>query len=147
MPSSRARFLLPAVLLTTLGFSATSPAEASPDNLVVFVHRGVSIDSLSVEDVRQIFLRKQTSWSSGQRIVCVDALADTATSDAFRKKVLRMSSDELKRYWEEQQIKGELAHIPAFSDTVRAVFMLNGSIGYALRKDLKTDAVKIVLEL
>jgi hypothetical protein len=134
MPSSRARFLLPAVLLTTLGFSATSPAEASPDDL-------------SAEDVRQIFLRKKTSWSSGQRIVCVDALADTATSDAFRKKVLRMSSDELKRYWEEQQLKGELAHIPAFSDTVRAVFMLNGSIGYALRKDLKTDAVRVVLTL
>lgn len=150
MRSRRMRGLVITWMLVAMGVGGSSPsaAEAPKANgLVVFVNAEVPEQSLTVEDVRQIFLRQKITWSDGRRIACIDATFDSQAREAFRARVLKMSQDQEKRYWEEQHIKGEAPAPPTFSDTVRAVFMLKGGIGYALRKDIKGRTVKIVLEL
>ena len=151
MRARRTRWIAMAWVLAAMGVagepSSRAEEKASAEALVVFVNKEVGADALTVEEIRQIFLRQRTTWAGGQRIACIDTRPGAPAREAFRTRVLKMTADEEKRYWQEQHIKGEATEPPTFSDTVRAVFMLKGGIGYSLRKDIKGSAVKIVREL
>ncbi|MCP4602246.1 MAG: hypothetical protein GY847_17300 [Proteobacteria bacterium] len=130
------------------------PAKAeSPEDIIVFVSKDFEIDSVTRDELKSIYLKKKTSWSSKDRIICINAKEDTVLRKAFRASVLQMSMENEKRYWEEQKIKANVSEPPVFSNTVKAVFKVRkifkakGAISYAFRKDTKTNIVKTVLVL
>ena len=126
-----------------VGLSTPSHAE-SPDDIVVFVHTGVSTNHISVAELKQIYLKQKTSWSGGDNIVCINPPESAAVRKAFRSKVLGMTSVEEERYWSDQKIRRQLFPPPELANTPKAVFKLKNAIGYAYRKDVPAGVVKIV---
>jgi len=124
---------------------ASLPAAAdSPDDILIFVNNKTATNSLTTEEVKQIFLKKRSSWPTGGNIVCINAKAGTALRQDFRKKVLAMSPTDERRYWETQKIKGGQKEPPSFSNLVKAVFKVPKSISYGYRKGVSPGVVKIV---
>jgi ABC-type phosphate transport system substrate-binding protein len=119
----------------------------SPDDLVVFVNKKSRVRDLSVEELKQIFLKKKTRWPGGDKINCINSPEGSAEREAFRKRVLGMSKTEEITYWQNQKIRMQLSPPIEVSNTAKAVFRLNGAIGYAFRKDLPEGVVKAVLVL
>lgn len=125
-----------------------TPANAnSPDDLLIVGHRSVNADSISVGELRAIFLKQRSRFSAGGKAMPIHAKPGSALRKAFQLKVLAMDASAEKKYWQDQKIKdGSNAPIE-LSDTLRAVFSMRGGISYCFRKHYKAGTSKILLTL
>ena len=138
------------LLIFCFGLCPSARAE-SPDDIIVFVNKALKVDAVSQDEVKKIFLKKKTSWSPREKIICIHAKKGTPLRNAFRKRVLEMDEKAENVYWQEQKIRHQLAKPPEFANTVKAVFKVKaifktlGAISYAFRKDVPGNVVKTVL--
>jgi ABC-type phosphate transport system substrate-binding protein len=132
------------VLFIGHAYPTVSNAE-SPDDIVVFVNNASSVSNADIAELKQIFLKKKNNWQGGDRIVCVNAAEGTALREEFRKKVLNMTGPEEATYWENQRIRFQLVAPSEMPNAPRAVFKMKAAVGYAYRKDVPKDVVKIIL--
>ena len=134
-------------MLTVMALLPVPLNAESPDDLVVFVNNKSGVRSMSVEELKQIFLKKKTRWPGGNKIDCINTPEGTAEREEFRKRILEMSKTEEITYWQNQKIRMQLSPPIEISNTPKAVFRLNGGISYAFRKNLPSGVVKPVLVL
>ena len=116
----------------------------SPDEIVVFVNKSISVNSISLSELKQIFLKRKTSWPGGDNIVCINVSDSSPLRELFRGRVLEMTKEDEQRYWTNQKIRFQLSPPAEMDDTPKAVFKLRNAIGYAARKDVPQGVVKIV---
>lgn len=121
-----------------------SPEEGNPRDILIIANKAVSGDSITPADVRNFFLKKQSRWPGGIKVVPVNA-KDQALRSEFRNRVLDMSETEETRYWQDLKIKKGTTPPIAFGSVQKAVFKLKGAIGYIYRKDLKDGVSHILL--
>jgi len=134
-------------VLAALGltlFPQTSEAE-SPDDILIITNKGARANDISLDEVKKIFLRKKTSWSNGDRIIVVNAKNNAAVRDRFRQKVLGMTAADEQTYWANEKVRRQISPPPELSTIPKAVFKLKNSIGYAFRKDVPANVVKVLL--
>ena len=135
-------------LLVLFSVSPNAFAESPNDNdIVVFVNKGASVKTVTVAELRQLFLKQKTSWTSGGSVVCINAPRGTALRDQFRKQVLAMSAAEESTHWETARIRSQVSPPAEMLNTPKAVFRIKNALSYAFRKDVPKDVVKIVLEI
>lgn len=129
----RRRFWIVVVgLIVALGVPLEAPADERLE-LCVIVHpdNRAAVSAALLED---IFLRRLTQWPGGDRVIPLNAPPDSDRREVFDRAVLRMSPDEVARYWLDQRIRGagtaprEVAE-PAL--TVKLVAKLKAAVGYA----------------
>lgn len=146
------RFLRPTLFV--LLFFALHPSSVlaeSPDDIVVFVNKSLDITSVDLGELKKIYLKQKTSWSSKDKIICINAKEGTALREAFRKRVLNMNAKSESIFWQEQKIRLQVTEPPSFENTIKAVFKVEmifkskGAISYAFRKDFPKNVVKPVL--
>ena len=137
---------LPIVVLAVvgLGFPASLAAD-DPEDILVIVNKGTNVKSLSISEVRNIFLGDQVEWRTGKKTVPVHS-KDMFLRDAFARLVLNQKGivDE-KKYWQKQKIMHGNIEPPAFSNNLKAVFKLRGSISYVYRSQYLEGVVQVVL--
>jgi ABC-type phosphate transport system substrate-binding protein len=117
--------------------------------LSVIVHKASPAQSLSVEEARVYYLKKQLAWSDGTKVRPVEQSGDVR--DGFVKRTLGMSVTEYQRYWLE--LKYSAAESPPKqveddADVVRFVGAMKGAIGFVDSESLDPAAlgkVKVVL--
>lgn len=127
------------------------PCPAVPDetgdplDIIVIVNKSVKESRIEPHRVREFFLKIKKHWSGTDKVLVINA-ADKRLRGDFRKKVLKMSASEEDRYWQAQRVKANRTRSePAtFNNTMKAVFMLKGSIGYVYRKDYREGLVRVV---
>lgn len=147
MKKNKYRLLLTGFcLLFALGVPAAAAAE-TPDDIVVFVHQSSKINSVSAAELRQLFLKQKTSWSSGEAVVCINAPSGTPLRNQFRQQVLGMSEAEEATHWETVRIRNQITPPSEMLNTPKPVFRLKSAISYAFRKDVPAGVVKIILEI
>jgi hypothetical protein len=119
----------------------------SPDDLLIVANLAVPEKSLSLDEVRLVFLKKKRVWSNGQNII---AYHDTAASlrHRFAVQVLGMTLGDEQRYWRDEAVRTALK-APREIETkdharLRAVFGKKGAISYVLRKDYLPEVAKIL---
>jgi len=128
-----------------LGVVATArPADVA---IAVIVHPSRDV-TLAVQDVAQIFLRKQRFWEDGSPVVPLNREAGSALREAFSRRVFGISSSALAAYWNEQYFLGTFPP-PTLSSSEamkRYVASQPNAIGYveAGAVDL---SVRVVLKL
>lgn len=134
------------IILALAAFAASAVAAAeSPNDILIVANTASGGGSLSVTDVRDMFLKKRSSWGNGVKVAPLNAVEGSALRTAFRAKVLGMTAGEERAYWQERKIKAGEAVPPEFGDTLRAVFKLKGAIGYVLRSQFKAGTAKVLL--
>lgn len=131
------------LISVTMSDSTTADASNSNDVLVI-VNQSVKTDMVSVDQLRTLFLKVQTFWGNGKRIVPINA-AEPRLRNTFRRHVLRMDKAAEQQYWQNATVKkGEREPI-SMGNTLKAVFKLRGGISYIYRKDYREGVVKVVL--
>lgn len=135
---------LAAALVIALALPSLASAESQSDILIV-ANPSADAGRLSLADVRDMFLKKRTSWPSGAKVVPLNVTDGSRLRNDFRNKVLGMTSEEEKSYWQERKIKAGESTPSEFGDTLRAVFKMRGAIGYVYRSQFKEGTAKVLL--
>ena len=132
------------VVLTGLFVADTAYAE-SPNDIVVIVNKNLPVNETSVDELRQIFLKRKTSWKGGNNIVCINAQRTDPLRELFREKVLEMSNSEESEYWQKEKVRKQLSAPAEMGNAAKVVFKVKNAVAYAYRKDVPQGVVKIIL--
>lgn len=123
---------------------ASPPAFAdSPNDLLVVANKGVTVESADASEIRAIFLKSRTALG-GTTVFPLNAKSDSELRAAFRTRVLKMTEEKERGYWDDEKVrKGTEApsEVPA---TLKAVFSKAAAISYVFRKDYKDGTAKIL---
>jgi ABC-type phosphate transport system substrate-binding protein len=145
IPRRQHQFLIGFLVTAAVFVLSVSAHAEDPLDLLIIAHRSVRVDKLSDKDAKAIFLGKTKSWDWGRKIVPVNAKSGTSLRKAFQERTLGMNSSLEESYWERKKITTGAFPPPSFSSPIRAVFAVNGAIGYVFRKDYHKGVVKILL--
>lgn len=138
--------IVSAACILAIPTSISASGSTNPYDLLIVVNKSVETDHLTIYQVRDYFLKKRSGWPEGSKAIPVNA-KDKTLREAFRQRVLLMSTVEEQRYWQNQLVRSAKKAPPEFSNTLKAVFKLRGSLGYVFRKDYLKNVVNVVLEI
>ena len=136
--------MLPSMALAQKS-TPSMPLAQNPWDILIVANAAAGATKLSLADVRDMFLKKRTSWPGGTKVVPVNVTDGSGLRNDFRAKVLGMTSAQEKAYWQERKIKAGESTPSEFGDTLRAVFKLRGAIGYVYRSQFKEGTAKVLL--
>src|SRR3954465_256395 len=114
--------------------------------LAVFVAKDSSLQNLKLAELRRIFTNADDSGFSGQRNVPFNHTARSSDRVGFDQTVLRMSPEEVSRFWIDRKIRGlpgPPRAVDSLSQLLRLIAHTNGGIGYA-RPNQLTSEVRMI---
>ena len=138
------------IVLPLIAWALSFPYNAlgdDPEEILIVANRKCEQSTMTLNQARTFFLKQQSSWGKGKRVHPFNAKRGTEIRRAFQQRVLGMDSAMEETYWQEMQIKKGITPPPEFSNTLKAVFSVESSIGYIYRKDYKEGVVKVLLVL
>jgi ABC-type phosphate transport system substrate-binding protein len=130
-------------VLFLLGFSSISYGE----ELVVIVNKSNRIASISMEDVKKIFLGKKKRFDSGEKIKATDYKKGKSVRMLFYKKVTNKAVKDIDSYWYRQVFTGKGIPPKAFSsasDVIEYVSGNDNAIGYIKASELSPRIKKVL---
>ena len=140
--------LLTVVLISLLALLPSGVANAeSPDDILIIANNSVGVNSVSLQELRTMFLKQRQNWKSGGKVFPLNAKPGTPIRKVFQAKVLGMDTTSEQAYWQDQRIRKGLSKPSAFSNPLKAVFSVKGSISYCYRKQYKPGLAKVLLVL
>lgn len=117
------------------------------DDILIVSNKSVDQKSISLAEVRSIFLKEKTRWKDGQKIIVLNAKRGSPLRKAFQDRLLSMEPEEEYAYWEEQKIRRQLSAPTEFANLLKAVFKLKGAIGYVYRHQYKEGVANVLMVL
>lgn len=139
---SRRNLLAGTLAVGTMSWLGEARAGA---DLSVIVHPS-NHERLSLPEIAAVFTTRKQSWSSGKKIMAFNFPAKHEVRVAFDREVLRMSPDEVARYWIDRRIRGgnpPPKQVNSAQIIVRLVAKLEGAIAYVPR-GLVDDSVRVL---
>jgi phosphate transport system substrate-binding protein len=145
----------PAMIVLMLATAALWQHAAQPrveaahpkESLAIIVNRENPIESLSMAELRTIFLGERSHWANGRRITLVMMEPGQPERDSIVRDVCRMSESDLRRRFLQGLLTGEVLVSPKTLATPvgvrKFVFNVPGAVGY-LRPEDVDDTVKVV---
>jgi ABC-type phosphate transport system substrate-binding protein len=138
------------VWLSPGGGTAESPPQsraATDDSLAIVVNRSNPVDSLSLPELRKIFMGEQDHWSNGRRITVVMLEPGKVERQAVLSQIYKMDEKDFNQYFLHNMFTGELHAAPkalgSSTEVLKFVFNIPGAIGYLKPSDVN-DSVKVV---
>ena len=121
------------------------PAAAGP-SFVVVVNKANPVKSLTVVELRRIFMKQTRMWPHAESMVPIDWDATSEIRQLFSQQVLNRSVREMAEFWVQQSITQGLAP-PSTQRSSRAVLRfvasVAGAISYVPSNEVD-DSVNIV---
>jgi len=101
------------------------------DGIVVVTDRSSTMEKLSAEQVRMIFLKKRRFWKS-DKLHPLNLAPSDPLRLLFEKEVLHMSRAKLDAYWTTEHYKGVRPpySLASVKSTILYIKKVKGSIGY-----------------
>lgn len=139
------------VVLALLAMIASAPVHALPQvDLAVFVNVQAGAKQMSAVEMETMFTRAQTRWDDGTPIVPINAPPGSSLRVEFDRVVLRLSPDEVGRFWIDRRVRGlglPPRHVSEPATIVRVVEKLNGAIAYAPEELVVGARVRVVARI
>ena len=133
---------LTAVLVSAPGLHTMQDAAG----FVVIVNKANPVKTLSLAELRRIFMKQTRMWPHAESIVPVDWDATSPHREVFSRRVLARSVREMGDYWVQQSVTQGLAP-PSTQRSARALLRfiasVPGAIGYLPTSDVD-DTVAVV---
>jgi len=155
-----------AVLMLAASAVCAASAQNNRKKLVVIVNAANPIESLRPAQIRELFLKRHTTWRTeladvpdrkgfeeGEQVRPVDLGAGQEERRLFLEKVLEMSSASLERHWVKVQYQNATdppTQAESADRAIRLVSSLKGGLGFVFEESLTEEArkkVKIVLSV
>jgi ABC-type phosphate transport system substrate-binding protein len=120
-----------------------APAEAAGDPIVVIVNASNPVDSLSLGELKKLFLSDRSRWDTGKAVAPVIVAPGAPERVAFLKTVCGMNDAELGKYFMQAAFTGKSATPPKEVGSAGAVksFVASspGAIGFVKALDFHGD--------
>ena len=91
-------FLLSFVLIASI-FSLSSATKADEPNIMVIANEKGAPSTLTMKELKSIFQGEKQRWNDGTKISIAFMKSSTPVGSATSKKVLKMSGDQLNKFW------------------------------------------------
>lgn len=141
-------------LITTLALASTCLIGASADLLhaepkavlAVVVAKESPLESVSLRDLKRLYLSEQVNGPGGQRLIALNHERGTMERTAFDEHVLGMTPDEVGRYWIDRKIRGQLGPPKTVSPLERlraAIKRVDGTLTYLRLGDIQ-DGMRVL---
>ena len=141
----KTKILIGLFFAAVMGMLLELPGAASAGGVVVIANKNVSASSLSIEEVKNIFLSKKTQWRDGSKIEFV-ALESGATQDDFLSSYLQKTSSQYDRYFRTLVFTGKGKAPRTFSTEAEVISYVSstaGAIGY-VSSETNTRSAKVI---
>jgi hypothetical protein len=138
-----------AIVAVMLLCGAVPAGASSPGIEIKVIVNASNAATINPADLESYFLRKERHWSDGTPILPFNASPLTDFRQSFDRTVLRLTPDEVAKYWLDQRIRsGETAprEVDDASLTIRLVGRLKGAICY-VPASADTRGVRVVARI
>jgi hypothetical protein len=146
-PSARLLACLVGLAACLIGGGAARPAAAeAPAPLAVVVARNSPLGSMSIYDLKHLFLGEFVTDPDGKRLIPLNQSAQSRDRTSFDAAVLGMTSEQGAAYWIDRRIRGQSGSPRAVDSSdlaQRIVARLDGAVAYVRLSAVRPD-VKIV---
>jgi ABC-type phosphate transport system substrate-binding protein len=128
-----------------VGASTSTPTKET--ELAVVVHRDRQA-TLSVEELRNVFLKKRRFWDDGAPIVPLNREPGSVERETFSRRVLGGASATLMSYWNREYFHGIFppATLSSADAVKRYVAADRNAVGYVAVDDVDAS-VRVVLRV
>ena len=87
-------------MLTVLALTAVAPLSSqAKGDIAVVVHPGVTVDNLTLAELRRILLGDREFWPAGERITLLLRAPVARERDAAVRDVCQMSEAQFRQHW------------------------------------------------
>jgi hypothetical protein len=111
------------------GGASDAPAALPPgEAYAVVVHRGTSVQDVSLAQLRRVFLGEQQFWTGGSRVVLFVQATGTSERSVMLRRLYRMDETEFKRYWIQKTFRDDVTSGPKIVSTSALARRLTATI-------------------
>ena len=126
---------------------ANRAAAVSDESLAVIVNQANTIEDLSLNELRTVFLGERSHWPNGRRITLVMMDPGLVERKAVLRDICHMSETEFSRHFLRGLFTGEVFVSPKTLSTPvgvrKFVFNVPGAIGYVKASDVD-GTIKVI---
>lgn len=142
--------MLKSALLLMVSVAVFSAAPVMAEEIAIIVNSRVDINSISPEDVREIY-RGKIQFLAGKRLKPIDQSEDQEIRKVFLNGILQMSKSDYTRHWM-HLVFLEGTNAPVLRDdstaVIQAVRESEGAIGYVWSSEAaNAKGVKVIQTL
>ena len=139
--------MLLVLVLAGSGSEAGEPGTSGA--IAIVVGSGSPIRHVTLDTLRELYLRRQRVWPNGERANPVNLPADDAVRGAFSKRVLGRLPTDLESYWRRMYFEG--IRPPLVLKTPRAVCAYvaaeHSAIGYIRLEEVDRESCRVLFVL
>jgi len=130
------------LIAVALALLLSSRAVGEPPPLAVVVGRDSVITRMSVDQLRDIYLRRQRILPNGQRVIPINLPPSNPARDRFSRAVLGRPSQDLMAYWNDRYFEGITPPLVLPSATAIIAYLANepAAIAYLPLSQVTEDA-------
>ncbi len=134
------------LLLSGIGLfvqSGLPGSTAVADDLIIISNKNVLQDTLSRQNIKDIFLGKKTTWDDNTKIIFV-ILKNGDLHKRFLKEYTAKTPTQYNRYWKKLVFSGKgkrPKHFDTEANLLQYVKTVGGAIGY-VSSETQTDEIK-----
>src|ERR1700750_976510 len=99
-------------LVSALGALGVVPAQAASGDVAIVVRPDTPVDSLTLGDLRRVFLGDRQFWSSTLRVTLLVRAPGAHERDVVLSTVYQMSEAQSRQYWIAKVFRAEAAAAP-----------------------------------
>lgn len=117
-------------------------ASAKKAALALVTQKSSGLDGLTLREVKRLYLGEHVDAPDGKRLVPMNQAPRSPERDEFERLVLRMSADEVGRFWIDRKIRGQSGPpraVPSLDLLRRAAATVPGTIVYLKTSDVGSD--------
>ncbi len=144
----KGKIVIGLILIVSTAISISFPAiTAYADDVIIICNKSVSENSLTKQDIKNIFMGKKTRWNNDRKIVFV-IMKESEVHKAFLQEYVGKDSFLYNNYWKKQVFIGRGKPPKSFKTEESLIDYITGTegaIGYissSADKDLGT--VKVI---
>lgn len=143
------RLIALVVAALLLGTMSGAEPPGQPERIAVIVGTASGVRDITLDVLRELYLRRRRVWPDGSAAIPVNLPADTEARKAFSKGVLGRPPEDLGGYWNRRYFEG--IRPPLVLRTPEAVTAYlaveSKAIGYVRLEDVDRDACRVLLVL
>lgn len=117
-------------------------------DFIIIANPSVPVDSITTDDLSDIYLLRTTAWDNGARIIPINRESGSNARNQFSTRILRQSQSSLNAYWDKMHFQGITPPLVQESDQSVLAFVqkVPGAIGY-VSASLPLKNVKVLAEI
>jgi hypothetical protein len=127
---------------------ATARAGSDGETLAIVVGRTSPVTTVSLDDLREIYLRRRRVWPNGTPVVPINLPPDNPLREAFSRRVLGRTPADLMGYWNARYFEGIRPPLVLLTPAAVRAYLQRQPEGIAyLPLEEVDDSLRVLLEL